>query len=74
MVRKLISRLPAVLRPGPERHAYVLAVDEDGRLVESLQYRAPDSYSPVSSVVEHEGFLYLGSFARQGYGRVKLSE
>lgn len=74
LVRKLVSRLPSALQPAPDRHAYVVAVDEDGRLVQSLQYRAPDSYSPISSVVEHQGALYLGSFAREGYGRLILGE
>lgn len=74
MVRKLVSRLPPAFRPGPERHAFVLAVDEEGRLVESLQYESPDSYSPVSSAVEHGGYLYLGSFARDGFARLKLAD
>jgi len=72
LVRKLVSRLPTAVQPAPDRHAYV--VDDDGRLVQSLQYRAPDSYSPISSVVEHQGALYLGSFAREGYGRLTLGE
>ncbi len=74
MVRKLVSRLPAAVQPAPERHAYALAVDEEGRLVESLQYQAQDSYSPVASVLEHEGFLYLGSFAHDGIARLKLGD
>jgi len=73
-VRRLVSRLPSSLQPAPERHAYVLAVDEGGRVVESLQFRGEDSYSPVASVIEHEGFLYLGSFIREGFARFKLGE
>lgn len=71
-VRKLVARLPAAFQPAPEHHAFVLAVDEEGRVVRSLQHRAPDAYAPVASAIEHEGYLYLGSFARDGYARLKL--
>jgi sugar lactone lactonase YvrE len=73
LLRKLITYLPPNLRPAPARHAYVLAVDEAGKPVESLQYDAPDSYSPVACATESaDGWLYLGSFAREGVARVKL--
>ncbi len=73
LVRKLITFLPEGLRPAPARHAYVLAVDEAGKPVESLQYEGPDSYSPIACATEApDGWLYLGSFAREGVARVKL--
>jgi sugar lactone lactonase YvrE len=71
-LRTVISRLPKGVQPKPERYAYALAVDETGKPVDSLQHRAPDSYSPVASAIEHDGWLYLGSFAREGVARVKL--
>ncbi len=71
-VRKMISRLPAAVQPKPSRHAFALAIDEQGKPVESLQYLAPDSYSPIASVIERDGWLYFGSFAREGVARVKL--
>jgi hypothetical protein len=37
-----------------------------------LQHRAPDSYSPIASALERDGWLYLGSFAREGVARLKL--
>lgn len=73
-LRKAISRLPKAVQPAPERHAFILAVDESGTPVESLQYRAKDSYSPIASGIEHDGWLYFGSFAREGVARVKLPE
>ena len=71
-VRKVIARLPAAVQPAPERHAFALAVDETGKPVESLQHRAPASYSPIASVLEHDGWLYFGSFAREGVARVRV--
>jgi sugar lactone lactonase YvrE len=71
-LRKVISRLPKAVQPAPERHAMVLGIDESGKVVENLQYRAADSYSPVASAVERDGYLYLGSYAREGVARLKL--
>ncbi|MEW5741153.1 MAG: SMP-30/gluconolactonase/LRE family protein [Myxococcota bacterium] len=72
-LRKALSRLPRAVQPAPARHAFVLAVDETGKPVESLQHAAPDSYSPIASAVERDGFLYFGSFAREGIARLKLA-
>ncbi len=72
LLRKVISRLPKAVQPAPERHAFVVAVDDDGKPVESLQYRAPHSYSPIATAIEHDGWLYLGSFIREGVARVRL--
>ena len=46
-----------------EAHVTVLAYDVSGKLVENLQWKDPGAYSPVASVIEHDGSLYLGSFA-----------
>lgn len=72
-LRKVVLRLPKALQPAPARHAYALAVDETGKPVESLQYAAPASYSPIACVTEHDGWLYFGSFAREGVARVRLT-
>jgi sugar lactone lactonase YvrE len=72
MLRKVISRLPKAVQPAPERHGFVVAVDDSGKPVESLQHRAPNSYSPIATAVEHDGWLYLGSFIREGVARVRL--
>ena len=71
-VRSLVAKLPKSVQPKPTRHAFVAAYDLEGNVVESLQYLNPESYSPIASAIEHDGFLYLGSFAREGVARVKL--
>ncbi len=71
-LRSLIAKLPKRVQPKPTRHAFVAAYDLEGNVVESLQYKHPESYSPIASAIEHDGFLYLGSFAREGVARVKL--
>jgi dipeptidyl aminopeptidase/acylaminoacyl peptidase len=71
-VRRVVGSLPRWALPKPARHSYVLLVGLDGQPLESFQHEAPDGYSPIASATEHEGFLYLGSFAREGVARFKL--
>jgi sugar lactone lactonase YvrE len=71
-IRRVVAGMPKALQPKPARISYVLLVDENGKPVESFQHEAPDSYSPVACATEHEGYLYLGSFAREGVARFKL--
>lgn len=71
-VRKAIFRLPKAVQPAPVRHATVLAYDERGKLVEDLQWKDPAAYSPIASVVEHDGALYMGSYLIDGYWRYAL--
>jgi sugar lactone lactonase YvrE len=68
--RKVLARLPEWLQPAAKRHAWALAIDEAGHTVADLQDPAPASYSPVTTVIERDGFLYLGSFVHDGIGRV----
>ncbi len=70
-LRTLVARLPPSLQPAPDHHAYALALDEQGQVVETLQDPGPGSYSPVASVAEGpDGFLYLGSVTRSGLARL----
>jgi hypothetical protein len=71
LLRKMVARLPKALQPAPKRHAWVIGLDEKGTIVSDLQHVSPSSYSPIASVVEHDGWLYLGSFVRGGLARVK---
>lgn len=71
-LRRIVGALPKALQPKPARHSYVLLVDPSGQPVESFQHVAPDSYSPIACATEHDGWLYLGSFAREGVARFKL--
>ena len=73
-VRRLIAGLPKIIQPKPARHAYILFVDLTGKPIESFQSQAPENYSPIACASEHEGYLYLGSFAREGLARFKLPQ
>lgn len=69
-VRKVVARLPEALQPEPARHAFVLGLDSAGNVVHNLQHDAPDSYAPITSVLEHDGRLFFGSLWREGIGRI----
>jgi strictosidine synthase len=71
-IRRLVGGLPKPLMPKAARHAWVLLVDESGKPVESFQRDGPESYSPIACATERDGWLYLGSFAREGVARFKL--
>jgi sugar lactone lactonase YvrE len=69
-LRGAVFRLPLALQPDPVRHAWIVALDEGGRVVESLEHEAPDAFAPVTSVREHGGWLWLGSLERESLGRI----
>ena len=69
-LRKVVRRLPRWLQPDPAPHAWAVAIDEQGRIVESLEWLSPESYFPVTSVREQGGWLWLGSLEQQGVGRI----
>jgi sugar lactone lactonase YvrE len=71
-LRKTLARLPEQLRPKEKRHAQVVALDLEGKPIAYYDYEGPDAYSPISCVREHGGFLYLGSYLREGIGRWRL--
>jgi sugar lactone lactonase YvrE len=73
-VRRVIARLPEAFQPAPQRHAWLLGLDAEGRIVHDLQHLAPDSYSPVTSVQERGGYLHLGSLSHRGCARVPVPE
>jgi hypothetical protein len=65
-----VLRLPRFAQPEPERVAWALAIDERGRVVESLQDASADAFAPVTSVRERDGVLWLGSLERDALGRI----
>ncbi|HXH40276.1 MAG TPA: SMP-30/gluconolactonase/LRE family protein [Thermoanaerobaculia bacterium] len=70
-LRRIVYRLPLWIQPQPARHAWALAVDEQGKVVANLQDTSPDSFAPVTSVRERNGTLWLGSLEREALGRIK---
>src|SRR5262249_7300173 len=69
-LRRVIWRLPTWVQPKPARHAYVLGINEQGKIVENLQDPRPESFSAVTSVRERGGVLWIGSLSRDALGRI----
>jgi sugar lactone lactonase YvrE len=69
-LRKVVLRLPRAVQPEPAPHALAVAVDEGGRIVETLQDASPGAFAPVTSVRESGGVLWLGSLERDAMGRI----
>ncbi|MGH8432780.1 MAG: strictosidine synthase family protein, partial [Solimonas sp.] len=73
-LRTVIAKLPAFLQPRPKKHAFVLGLDLEGKVVANLQYAGDDAYAPITSVREHGPFLYFGSLTHTAIGRLPLNQ
>lgn len=71
-LRELVARLPQFLRPQPVRHGYVVALDLDGHVIETLQYAGDDAYAPITTATEAGDWLYLGSLTEPAIARLRL--
>lgn len=71
-LRKLFFRLPQFLQPQPAAHAFVLGLNEAGDVTHNLQHAAADAFHPVTSVIEHQGKLYLGSLTADHFASYEL--
>jgi sugar lactone lactonase YvrE len=70
-LRAAIYRLPRALQPDARRVAAIVALGQDGRIVDGLSHEAPDAYAPVTCAREHGGWIWLGSLEREGLGRIR---
>ncbi|MBL9124881.1 MAG: strictosidine synthase family protein [Planctomycetaceae bacterium] len=68
----VMSKLPKALWPQPEPYAFVVRLDENGQIVESFQDPAGKHLYAITSVYEHDGYLYLGSLYNDRIGKFKL--
>ena len=61
MLRKLLGRLGPLTRSLGERRAFVLGLDQDGKVVANLQYGGADAYAPMEreEAVKHEPTVVL---------------
>ncbi|MGQ0621654.1 MAG: SMP-30/gluconolactonase/LRE family protein [Panacagrimonas sp.] len=73
-LRQIAARLPAFLQPAPERQAFIVGLDLDGRVAEQYQFSGKGAFAPVTSVREHEGWLYVGSLSDTAIGRIRLDD
>ncbi len=73
-LRKVALRLPESLQPQPAPYGFVLALDAEGGVIANLQDNSADAFSPVTSVQEFDGQLYLGSLTAHGIARLPVPD
>jgi sugar lactone lactonase YvrE len=72
-VRKMIANLPGFLQPKPKKYGMVLGIDENGKVLHNLQ-DPKGKFTPITSVEEFGGVLYLGNLTEPGFARMQLSD
>jgi sugar lactone lactonase YvrE len=68
--RKMVQRLPSWIRPAPVNYGHVIAVNDSGRVLESLQDPA-GAFPMLTSALEVPGWLYLGSLSAPTAARLR---
>lgn len=69
-LRAAIQRLPSFVRPGPVHYGHIVAVNDSGRVVHSLQ--DPSGKLPhLTSALETPGWIYLGSLSAPSAARLR---
>jgi sugar lactone lactonase YvrE len=71
-LRKIVIRLPKFLQPAPQRYSFVVALDQNGHIIQNLQNNSHDCFAEIANVVEHNNTLYFGSIAEDTIGRFSL--
>lgn len=67
-----MSKLPKSLWPQPEPYGLVLALDEQGNIIQSLHEPTGKHLKEITSAREYGGYLYLGSLHNDRIGKYKL--
>ena len=70
-LRKIVYRLPLFIQPAPVRYGFILGIDSNGNVIYNFQDPSPNSFSPITSVEEENGVLYLGSLDYPGIASIK---
>jgi sugar lactone lactonase YvrE len=70
-LRKIVSRLPQALLPSAQNYGFILGLDKNGGVVHNLQ-DPNGSFAQITNVVEHDGYLYLGSLVEDAVGRIDV--
>lgn len=69
-LRKVVQRLPAVMRPKAQRYAHIIAFDDSGIIVKNLQDER-GRFAFTTGVLETDDYLYLSSLYESQVGRVR---
>lgn len=73
-LKRVLAKLPSFVWPKPEPIGFVLALDENGQIIESLQDPGGEVINEVTSVHEDNGTLYFGTLRGDRIGKYKLQQ
>ncbi|MEW6778333.1 MAG: SMP-30/gluconolactonase/LRE family protein, partial [Bdellovibrionota bacterium] len=73
-IKKIAASLPKFLQPKPEPYGLALAIDENGKILESLHDPGGKIFPEVTSAEPYGDFLYLGTLHRYGICRYRLPQ
>ncbi len=72
-LRRVVQRLPAVLRPSAKAYGHLIALDAEGNVVADLQ--APDgTYAYVTGALEVGEWLWISSLKARALARLPLTD
>jgi len=67
-----MSKLPKVFWPKPKPYGLILALNEQGEIIQSLHDPSGKYLKEITSAREYGGYLYLGSLHNDRIGKYKL--
>jgi sugar lactone lactonase YvrE len=67
-----MSKLPKAFWPKPKPYGFVLSLDENGKITQSLHEPTGQHLKEITSAREYGGYLYLGSLHNDRIGKYKL--
>lgn len=70
--KRLLAKLPRPFWPKPEPYGFILALDEQGRVIESLHDPSGRHVPTITSVQPEGDTLYLGTLTGDWIGRLEL--
>lgn len=70
-LRKMIMRLPEVVRPKPERYGFVIKIDENGNVLENMQDPAGSYALTTGAITAADGTVYISSLTEPKLGVLK---
>lgn len=71
-IKHQMAKMPKALWPKPKPYGLVLALDEKGRIVQSLHEPTGKHLMEITSAEEYQGYLYLGSLHNDRIGKYRL--
>jgi sugar lactone lactonase YvrE len=73
-LKKQMSKLHKALWPKPKPYGLVLAINEQGKVTQSLHDPLAMHLKEITSAREYDGYLYLGSLSNDRIGKYELNQ